>query len=53
MHRLGPKALFAIFMMKTAGHKRPDWDRIILLGSLAVSAGLVALYAYGRATGRW
>ncbi|MGA7805938.1 hypothetical protein [Bradyrhizobium sp.] len=52
MHRLAPKALFAIFTMKTA-HKRPNWDRIILLGSLAVSAVLVALYAYGRATGRW
>jgi hypothetical protein len=53
MRRFAPKALFAIFTMTKAEHKRPDWDRVILIVSLSVSAGLVALYAFGKATARW
>lgn len=53
MRRLAPKALFAIFAMSKSGHKRPDRDRVILIVSLVVSAGLVALYAFGKATSRW
>jgi hypothetical protein len=53
MRRLAPKALFAMLAMTKSGQKRPDWDRAILIVSLAVSIGLVALYAFGKATGRW
>jgi hypothetical protein len=53
MPRFAPKALFAILAMKRAEYSRPDWDRIVLIVSLSVSAGLVALYAYGKATSRW
>jgi hypothetical protein len=53
MHKLALKAVFAVLTINKAGRKRPDWDRIVLITSAAVTAGLVALYVYGKTTARW
>jgi hypothetical protein len=53
MPRFGLKALFAILALNKTGRRRPDWDRIVLIFSTAVTIGLVALYMYGKATSRW
>ncbi len=53
MRRFAFKAIFAMLTLNKAGRKRPDWDRLILIFSTAVTIGLVALYAYGKATARW
>jgi hypothetical protein len=53
MRRFALKALFAMLSLNRAGRKRPDWDRVILIFSTSVTVGLVALYAYGKATARW
>jgi hypothetical protein len=53
MRRFAFKALFAMLSLNRAGRKRPDWDRMILIFSTSVTVGLVALYAYGKATARW
>jgi hypothetical protein len=53
MRRFAFKALFAMLSLNRAGRKRPDWDRVILIFSTSVTVGLVALYAYGKATARW
>jgi hypothetical protein len=53
MRRFGLKALFTLFTLNRTGHKRFDWDRVILIASTAVTIGLVALYVYGKATSRW
>lgn len=53
MRRFAFKALFAMLSLNRAGRKRPDWDRVILIFSTAVTVGLIALYVYGKATSRW
>ena len=52
MRRLPFKALFAVLALNKT-KKRTDWDRLIPIFSTAVTVGLVALYAYGKATSRW
>ena len=53
MRRFAFKALFTMLSFQRAERKPPDWDRVILLFSTSVTVGLVALYAYGKATARW
>ena len=53
MRRFALKALVAALTVKRAEKRRPDWDRIVLIASTSVTIGLVALYAYGKATSRW
>jgi hypothetical protein len=53
MPRLGPKALFAIFTLNGSRRRRPNWDRIILTVSVAVTVGLIAIYLYGKVSSRW
>jgi hypothetical protein len=53
MRRFAFKAIFAMLSLSKAERNRPDWDRVILIFSTSVTTGLVALYAYGKATARW
>jgi hypothetical protein len=53
MRRFAFKTLFAMLSLNRAERKRLDWDRVILVFSTSVTIGLVALYAYGKATARW
>lgn len=52
MPKFAPKALFSILTIRRAGAGRPQWDRIVLMVSTAVTLGLGALYACGKATSR-
>jgi hypothetical protein len=52
--RKGPlKGLIVLLTLSLHPDARPNWDRIVLIASTAVTIGLIALYAYGKATGRW
>jgi len=53
MRRFALKALFALLTLNRDGDDPPRWDRIILIASTVVTIGLIALYAYGKASGRW
>jgi hypothetical protein len=53
MRKMPLKALVALLALNQTESARPNWDRIILIGSTAVTIGLVALYTYGKASGRW
>lgn len=53
MRRAPFKAMFALLTLNRDAEKRPRWDCIVLLVSCLVTAGLVALYVSGKATGRW
>lgn len=53
MRRPALKALFALLSQSRDGAARPQWERIVIAASTAVTIGLVVLYAYGKATGRW
>jgi hypothetical protein len=54
MRRFALKALFALLMLnRDDDDDPPRWDRIILFASTVVTIGLIAVYAYGKATGRW
>ena len=53
MRRFGMKALFTILTVNRSAGKEHDWDRIVIMASTMVTVGLVALYAYGKATSRW
>jgi hypothetical protein len=53
MSRFAPKAIFALLTLGRAGRKRLDWDRTMLIFSICVTIGLVALYVYGKSTARW
>lgn len=53
MRRFAMKALFTALTFNKAGRQRIDWDRNILIYSTAVTAGLIALYVFGKATARW
>ena len=53
MRRFAMKALFALLTLSRDDYDPPRWDRIVLVASTIVTIGLVALYAYGKTTGRW
>ena len=53
MPKVGMKALLAILTLNRSSRRQADWDRIIIAASTVVTIGLVALYAYGKATSRW
>ena len=53
MRRFGMKALLTILTVNRSSKREPDWDLIIIMASTIVTVGLVALYAYGKATARW
>jgi hypothetical protein len=53
MRKFAPKAIFSILTVRKTAADRPRWDRIALVVSTMVTLGLVALYAYGKATSRW
>ncbi len=53
MRRFAMKALFTALNLSKAERSRIDWDRRILVFSTAVTIGLVALYVWGKMTGRW
>jgi hypothetical protein len=53
MRKSALKALVSLLTISRTNDTRPHWDRIILIVSTAVTIGLIALYAYGKATGRW
>ncbi len=53
MRKFALKALFSILTLNKAAASEPNWDRMILIFSTAVTVGLVALYFYGKATSRW
>lgn len=54
MPRFAGKALLTLLTVsRSTKSRRPDWDRIVILASIAVTVGLIALYAYGKATSRW
>ena len=52
MPKFALKALFSILTLNKI-KKPPDWDRVILIFSTAVTVGLVALYVYGKMSSRW
>lgn len=53
MRKVGFKAVLALLTLNRTGPDRPHWDRVILVFSTAVTLGLIALYAFGKATSRW
>jgi hypothetical protein len=53
MRKFAPKAIFSILAIRKTAADKPQWDRIALAFSTAVTLCLVALYAYGKATSRW
>ncbi len=54
MRRFGMKALYTLLTLnRDDDDDPPRWDRIVLIASTIVTIGLIALYAYGKATGRW
>jgi hypothetical protein len=53
MRKFALKAIFTLLTLDRAERRRIDWDRTILIFSSAVTAGLVALYIYGKSTSRW
>ena len=52
MRKFVLKALFSLLTLSKDEEARPNWYRIILIFSTAVTVGLLALYAYEKATGR-
>jgi hypothetical protein len=53
MRRFALKAVLTALAINRAKAKRPDWDRLILIVSTAVTSGLAVLYVYGKASARW
>ncbi|HEV2156127.1 hypothetical protein [Bradyrhizobium sp.] len=53
MRRFAMKALFTMLNLNRTERSRIDWDRSVLIASTAVTIGLVALYIFGKSTGRW
>jgi len=53
MPRLGAKALLTALAANRSRSKQPSWDRMILMLSITVTLGLIALFIYGKATSRW
>ena len=53
MPKVGMKAVLTILALNKSSRRRPDWDRIVIVASTVVTIGLIALYAYGKATALW
>jgi hypothetical protein len=53
MAKIPIKALLTLLTVNRSRQEQPDWDRIVMLSSIVVTIGLIALYAYGKATSRW
>jgi hypothetical protein len=53
MRRFALKAVLTALAINRAEAKRPDWERLILIVSTAVTSGLAVLYVYGKASARW
>jgi hypothetical protein len=53
MRKSALKALALLLTLNQADGARPNWVRIVTIASTAVTIGLVALYVYGKTTGRW
>lgn len=53
MRKFALKAVFSILTLNKTRKQRPDWVRVVLIFSTAVTIGLVALYVYGKMTSRW
>jgi len=47
------EGLFTVLSLNRAERERIDWDRTVIAASTAVTLGLVALYIFGKWTGRW
>jgi hypothetical protein len=53
MPRFAAKALLTMLTASRSHRSTPNWDRIIIMVSTAVTIGLVALFLYGKSTARW
>jgi hypothetical protein len=53
MPKFPAKAMLALLTLNRSRQERPHWDRIVIVGSTVVTIGLIALFAYGKATSRW
>ena len=53
MRKPALKAIFSILTLSRTEKGKPDWDRLIVIFSTAVTIGLVAIYVFGKATSRW
>ncbi len=53
MRRFAMKALFTALTLRRGENERIDWDRRILIFSIAVTIALVAFYVWGKADLRW
>jgi hypothetical protein len=53
MPKIPAKALLTLLTVNRPRSGQPNWDRIVMLSSIVVTIGLVALYAYGKATSPW
>lgn len=53
MQKPALKAIFSILTLSRTEKGKPDWDRLIVIFSTAVTIGLVAIYVFGKATSRW
>ncbi len=52
MPKFGMKAVLTAFTLSRS-RRQPDWERLVIIFSTAVTAGLVTAYLYGKATSRW
>lgn len=53
MAKLPVKALLAFLTVNRSRRERLNWDQIVITSSIVVTIGLIALFAYGKATSRW
>jgi hypothetical protein len=53
MPKFGMKAFLTAFTLSRSRRQRPDWERLVIIFSTAVTVGLVVAYLYGKATSRW
>ena len=53
MRKVGMKALLTMLALNRSNGRQPNWDRIVIAASTAVTIGLVALYLYGKSSARW
>ena len=51
MRRFALKALFTLLTLSKDNDTRISWDRIVLVGSIIVTIGLIGFYAYGKLAG--
>lgn len=49
----GLKALIAILSLRKVSSRRFSLDRAVLVFSTAVTIGLITIYVFEKATGRW